>query len=105
MIELDGQEWIVEMVNNIIIEVLSSVAEQERQETRKRQAEGIAAAQKRGQHLGRHEIDFPLDWVEVYVRWKRKEIKANTAMEILNLKRTTFYKLVNKYEQDAKWNI
>lgn len=105
MIELDGQEWIVEMVNNIIIEVLSSVAEQERQETRKRQAEGIAAAQKRGQHLGRHEIDFPLDWVEVYVRWKRKEIKANTAMEILNLKRTTFYKLINKYEQDAKWNI
>ncbi len=105
MIELDGQEWIVEMVNNIIIEVLSSVAEQERQETRKRQAEGIAAAQKRGQHLGRHEIDFPLNWVEVYVRWKRKEIKANTAMEILNLKRTTFYKLVNKYEQDAKWNI
>lgn len=79
MIELDGQEWIVEMVNNIIIEVLSSVAEQERQET--------------------------IDWVEVYVRWKRKEIKANTAMEILNLKRTTFYKLVNKYEQDAKWNI
>ena len=36
MIDLEGQEWIIEMVNNIIIEVLSSVAEQERQETRKR---------------------------------------------------------------------
>lgn len=35
MIDLEGQEWIIEMVNNIIIEVLSSVAEQERQETRK----------------------------------------------------------------------
>ena len=44
MIDLEGQEWIIEMVNNIIIEVLSAVAEQERQETRKRQAEGIAAA-------------------------------------------------------------
>lgn len=105
MINLEGQEWIIEMVNNIIIEVLSSVAEQERQETRKRQAEGIAAARKRGQHLGRQEINFPTNWFEVYIRWKKKEIRANTAMEILNLKRTTFYKLVNKYEQEDKWNI
>lgn len=105
MIDLEGQEWIIEMVNNIIIEVLSSVAEQERRETRKRQAEGIAAARQRGQHLGRREIDFPPNWCEVYIRWKRKEIEANTAMEILNLKRTTFYKLVNKYEQEDKWNI
>ena len=105
MIDLEGQEWIIEMVNNIIIEVLSSVAEQERQETRKRQAEGIAAARKRGQHLDRQEINFPPNWFEVYIRWKKKEIRANTAMEILNLKRTTFYKLVNKYEQEDKWNI
>ena len=105
MINLEGQEWIIEVVNNIIIEVLSSVAEQERQETRKRQAEGITAARKRGQHLGRQEIDFPPNWFEVYIRWKKKEIRANTAMEILNLKRTTFYKLVNKYEQENKWNI
>ena len=73
MIDLEGQEWIIEMVNNIIIEVLSSVAEQERQETRKRQAEGIAAARKRGQHLGRQEKNFPPNWFEVYIRWKKKE--------------------------------
>ena len=78
------------MVNNIIIEVLSSVAEQERQETRKRQAEGIAAARKRGQHLGRQEINFPPNWFEVYIRWKKKEIRANTAMEISKSEKNNF---------------
>lgn len=36
---------------------------------------------------------------------EKERIRANTDMEILNLKRTTFYKLVNKYEQEDKWNI
>lgn len=104
MIELDGQEWIIDMVNNIIIEVLSSIAEQERHETKKRQAEGIEAARKRGQHLGRRKAEFPPNWSEVYTKWKSKEIKAYTAMELLQLKRTTFYKLVNIYENEANWN-
>lgn len=104
MIELDEQEWIIEMVNNIIIEVLSSIAEQERCITRQRQAEGIVAAKQSGKHLGRPIAEFPPNWSEIYVRWRRKEIKAIKAMEILQLKRTTFYKLVKTYEQDMKWN-
>ena len=53
MIEVpDGQEWILEMINNILIEVLSSMAEQERLTIRKRQAEGIAIAKKEGKYKG-----------------------------------------------------
>lgn len=104
MIELDGQEWIIEMVNNIIIEVLSSIAEQERYITIQRQAEGIATAKQSGKHLGRPTAEFPPNWSDIYIRWRRKEIKAIEAMEILRLKRTTFYKLVKTYEQDMKWN-
>lgn len=48
-----GQEWILDMVNNIIIEVLSSQAEQERETLRKRQAEGIAIAKVQGKFKGR----------------------------------------------------
>lgn len=88
-----------------VIDMPTTMINLEGQETRKRQAEGITAARKRGQHLGRQEINFPPNQFEVYIRWKKKEIRANTAMEILNLKRTTFYKLVNKYEQENKWNI
>ena len=43
MIDFHGQEWIGEMVNNILIEVMGAMAEQERKKIRKRQAEGIAA--------------------------------------------------------------
>lgn len=46
------QAWIFEMINNILIEVLASIAEQERLTTRRRQSEGIAVARKAGKHLG-----------------------------------------------------
>ena len=103
MVDLDGQEWIIDMVNNIIIEVLSSIAEQERAMTKSRQAEGIAAAKAVGKSLGRPTVELPVNWGEIYTRWKRKEISGNTAIKLSGLKRTTFYKLVKKYEQDSKW--
>ena len=49
----EGQEWVFDMVNNILIEVLGTIAEQERETIRKRQAEGIAVAKAKGKHLGR----------------------------------------------------
>lgn len=55
MIELPGQEWIAEMVNNILIEVIAAVAEQERKKIRQRQKEGIACARERGVKFGRPE--------------------------------------------------
>ncbi len=103
MVDLDGQEWIIDMVNNIIIEVLSSIAEQERATTKSRQAEVIAAAKAVGKSLGRPTVELPVNWDEIYTRWKRKEISGNTAIKLSGLKRTTFYKLVKKYEQDSKW--
>ena len=57
MIELPGQEWIEEMVNNILIEVIAAVAEQERKKIRQRQKEGIACARERGVKFGRPEKD------------------------------------------------
>lgn len=60
MIQLEkGQEWIREMVNNILIEVLSSIAEEERRTIRQRQKEGIAAARATGKKFGRPQKDFP----------------------------------------------
>lgn len=99
MIDLPGdQDWVVDMVNNILIEVLSSIAEQERVTLRQRQQEGIAAAKAQGKPLGRPPAAFPTEWEIVYHRWKEQTITAKSAMEKLNLKRTTFYKLVKQYE-------
>lgn len=91
----DGQEWVFDMVNNILIEVLGTIAEQERETIRKRQAEGIQAAKANGKKLGRPALSFPNNWCSVYASWKAGEITAKTAMELTGTKRTSFYKLVN----------
>ena len=95
MMELpEGQEWVFDMVNNILIEVLGTIAEQERETIHKRQAEGIAAAKARGKTLGRPGLVVPDNWDEVYAAWKVGDITAKEAMRQTNLKRSSFYKLV-----------
>ena len=105
----EGQEWILDMINNILIEVLTSIAENERQTIRQRQAEGIAAmptdettgkkkSAKTGRSIGRPSISFPDGWSEIYGQWKTGKLTATAAMQRLNLKRNTFYKLVKQYE-------
>lgn len=97
MIDLpDGQDWIVEMVNNILIEVLASIAEQERLTIRQRQAEGIAEAKKQGRPLGRRKTDLPDEWEEVTGMWKIGSITAVQAMDRLGLKKSTFYRMVRE---------
>ena len=99
MMELpEGQKWVFEMVNNILIEVLGTIAEQERANIRQRQAEGIEAAKANGKKLGRPALTFPANWNEVYTSWQAGEITAKTAMEQTGTKRTSFYKLVGMME-------
>ena len=90
-----GQEWVFEMVNNILIEVLGTIAEQERQTIRQRQREGIDAAKAKGKHLGRPKLILPDNWEDVISDWKDKKITARKAMEELGISKSTFYKLIN----------
>ena len=94
-----GQEWVLEMVNNILIEVLGTIAEQERTTIRQRQREGIESARSKGKHLGRPPLQRPENWEAVYASWQRGELTARKAMELTGLKRSSFYKLVKKMEQ------
>lgn len=95
----DGQEWVMEMVNNILIEVLGTIAEQERANIKQRQAEGIAAAKVKGVELGRPKAQKPPNWEEVIGQWKAGEITATKAMELTGTKRTTFYKLLGAQDR------
>lgn len=90
----EGQEWVFEMVNNILIEVLGTIAEQERATIKSRQTEGINAAKAKGVKFGRPALQFPSNWDKVYAQWKTREITGKTAMELTGTKRTSFYKLV-----------
>ena len=89
-----GQEWIIEMINNIMIEVLSSIAQQERETIRARQREGIDAAKQAGKNLGRPKVQPPDNFEEVLVEWRAGRITAKEAMRRTGLKRSSFYKWV-----------
>ncbi|PED06065.1 recombinase family protein [Bacillus pseudomycoides] len=87
-------------VSDLVLQILSFFAEEERRKIKERQREGIDAAQRRGATFGRPAATFPPNFEEVYTRWKNGKIKAIEAMEELELKRTTFYKLIQKFESE-----
>ena len=89
-----GQEWVFEMVNNVLIEVIGTIAQQERLTIRERQREGIAAARARGANLGRPRVSLPDNWEDTIHRWQNGEISAVKAMEMTGVRRSTFYRLV-----------
>lgn len=96
----EGQEWIIEMIENIIIEVLASIAEQERETTLVRQREGIDAAKRKGKHLGRPKFQPPQNFNATIAEWRIGKITAKEAMSRTGLKRSTFYKLTKNRGAD-----
>lgn len=96
---IDQNSWIFEMVNNILIEVLSSLAEQERVRTLERQRQGIEAAKQKDKHMGRPKTEFPEGWYELYLKWESDEISAAAVMRQLGLPKTTFYNMVKRQRQ------
>lgn len=95
MMELgEGQSDILAMITNILIEVLGTIAQRERETTLERQREGIAAAKRRGQRFGRPPYEFPDNWKSVQRHYLRGKVRAKEAMRLLNMKKSTFYKFV-----------
>ena len=87
MIELDGQEWIIEMINNIILEVLSSLAQQEHDMMVERTVEGLKAARKRGKSIGRPTVS-----IEEVDNLVRQGVSITEACKQCNVSRATYYK-------------
>ena len=81
-------------ISDLVLQILSYVAEQERAFIKQRQKEGITNAKKNGVKFGRPKIEKPQDFDVVVSRWKNKEIKSKEAMELLGLKPNTFYNLL-----------
>jgi DNA invertase Pin-like site-specific DNA recombinase len=93
-------------VAELVLQILAFVAEQERKDIKKSQAEGIAAAKAKGKKFGRPSITFEtLSDVQKellltnYDRWKQGIIRSVDFMKLLNLKKTTFYKIIKEYKK------
>ena len=89
-------------ISDIVLQVLSFVAQNERENIRQRQAEGIRIAKEKGVHMGRPKYKLPNNFTEIVVRYHNKELTHIEAAEILNMTRGTFlkYSKLIKKEQD-----
>lgn len=88
-----------EVITDVVLALLSYVAEGDWEERHELQRQGIEVAKAEGRHLGRPRIEYPENWEECYVRWKSGVISAKETMLLLGLKKDSFYRLVKKYEK------
>lgn len=86
-------------LSDIVLQVLSFVADNERRTIKQRQAEGIAAAKARGVKFGRPMKPLPDNFYEVYEKWKNKEISVINAAELCGMSKSTFHDRVKKMER------
>ena len=84
-------------IADLVLQILSFVSQSERENIRKRQAQGIAAAKARGVHMGRPEKKAPGDFPEIVKAWEKNKITLREAVERSGLGKTTFYRRVREY--------
>ena len=106
----EGNTWVQDMINNIIIEVYATMAEQERIKIKTRREEGMAAmpvnedgkkySLRTGKATGRPKTELPSEWDHYYNEWKSGHITARSCMQNLGLKKSTFYTIVKNYESE-----
>lgn len=89
-----GDDLTGTFVSDLVLQILSYVAQNERENIRKRQAEGIAAAKARGVHFGNPGKPVPEAFEEVAGQWRKKEIRLPEALQRLGVGRTYFFKYV-----------
>jgi len=84
-------------ISDLVLQVLSFVAQNERETIRKRQAEGIRAARLRGVHLGRPPKKCPENFSETVKLWKHGKLRFEEVLELTGLKKSTFYRLLREH--------
>lgn len=89
-------DLISSLIANVVLQLLSFVAQTERDSIKKRQQEGIAAARARGQKFGRPRIETPDNFCELEEQWKQKNITMNEMLNRLGISRTTYYRIRNQ---------
>jgi DNA invertase Pin-like site-specific DNA recombinase len=104
LIEVSEQnKWVIELINNILIEVYASMAQAELEKRAKRQAEGVEAAMKKGVKFGRPSIKIDNEkFTEVVSAWRAGKITAVEAQRELGVKPNTFYRRVREYEKGGE---
>lgn len=97
-----GKDLMGTFLSDIVLQVLSFVAENERKNIKQRQKEGIEAAQKRGVQFGRPEKPLPDNFAQAYSRWLLKEVSGIEAAKQCNMPPSSFYRKAEKMKRNAE---
>lgn len=92
----NGKDLMGTFIADLVLQILSFVAENERENIRKRQEQGIAAAKKRGVRFGRPETKLPDDFKAVVKLWKKKRISTVQVLDRYQMSRSTFFRRLRK---------
>lgn len=84
-------------IADLVLQILSFVAQSERENIRKRQAQGIAAARAKGVHLGRPVKPVPEDFEQLVKRWEKNEVPLEQILKDYNMSKATFYRRLREY--------
>ena len=101
----NGKDLMGTFIADLVLQILSFAAENERENIHKRQAEGIAAAKTRGVKFGRPKIETSNDFENVVLMWERREITINEALEKCQMKESTFYRRLKEYRKQKKESV
>ena len=87
----------------LLLTMMGAINEFQRENLLERQREGIALAKENGKYKGRKEVPLPSNWNDIYPLYKNKVMPLNRTLEVLGLKKSTFYKFIEKYEKSNSY--
>ena len=94
-----NKDLIGTLISDIVLQLLSYVAQAERENIRQRQAEGIAIAKAQGKHLGRYPSPLPDEFFPIYEKWLNRENSLRTASRELGISISQFRTMIKKHEK------
>ncbi len=95
----NGKDLMGTFIADLVLQILSFVAENERTNIRQRQAEGIAAAKAKGVRFGRPEIDIPENFGDIVESYDKHELTISEALIMAGMSQSTFYRRRREYYQ------
>lgn len=102
----NGKDLMGTFIADLVLQILSFVAQNEREIIRKRQAQGIAVAKAKGIKFGRPEIILPDNFEELIRQWEKKKLPLSEVLKICNMSEATFYRKLREYRlMKQKWFI
>lgn len=96
----NGKDLMGTFIADLVLQILSFVAQNERENIKKRQTEGIAAAKAKGVKFGRPKKNLPDDFGKIVEQWECREIRLEEALKKCKMSKSTFYRKLSEHKRD-----